>query len=80
MLGCGGTTLLGTTATASIASETTWNDGSGLGATGGGISAVWPVPAFQSGVTMPARPGGGTGRGVPDVAGDADPYTGYQVR
>lgn len=29
---------------------------------------------------MPARVGGGgSGRGVPDVAGDADPATGYQV-
>ena len=28
---------------------------------------------------MPARPAGGTGRGVPDVAGNADPDTGYQV-
>ena len=30
---------------------------------------------------MPARAGGGSavGRGVPDVAGDADPATGYQV-
>ena len=30
---------------------------------------------------MPGRPGsGGLGRGVPDVAGNADPETGYQVR
>jgi kumamolisin len=27
-----------------------------------------------------ANPGGHAGRGVPDVAGDADPKTGYQVR
>jgi kumamolisin len=27
-----------------------------------------------------ANPGGRKGRGVPDVAGDADPATGYQVR
>ena len=27
-----------------------------------------------------ANPGGGAGRGVPDVAGDADPTTGYQIR
>lgn len=55
-----------------------WNT-SGGGATGGGVSDVFPVPAYQSAAGVPARVGGGTGRGVPDVAGNADPATGYQV-
>jgi kumamolisin len=76
VLACGGTTLhaKGT----EISSETVWNDGSGGGATGGGVSDVFPLPAWQDGVGVPAvaKPGG---RGVPDVAGNADPETGYQV-
>ncbi len=80
VVACGGTRLVlsGTT----IASEVVWNDLPGGGATGGGVSANFPVPAWQqqAGVPPSANPGGGTGRGVPDVAGDADPDTGYQVR
>jgi kumamolisin len=79
VVGCGGTTQTGTTAAGAIAPETVWNTAGG-GATGGGISDVYPVPAYQSWVTMPAGPGGIAGRGVPDVGGNADPGTGYQVR
>jgi kumamolisin len=79
VLACGGTTLHASTAGA-ISSETVWNDGSGGGATGGGVSDAYPVPAWQTYAGVPARSGGGTGRGVPDVAGDADPETGYNVR
>lgn len=75
-LACGGTHLEGTPPT--ITTETVWNT-SGGGATGGGVSDVFPVPAYQSAAGVPARVGGGTGRGVPDVAGNADPATGYQV-
>lgn len=79
VLACGGTRVTATGS--SIQSETVWNNGAGGGATGGGVSAHFPRPAYQSGVTVPARPGGhGTGRGVPDVAGDADPQTGYRIR
>jgi kumamolisin len=65
-----------------IVSEVVWNDlSAGDGATGGGISTVFPVPSYQSaaGVPVSANPGGTAGRGVPDVAGDADPETGYNV-
>ncbi len=65
VLGCGGTSLPRTGA------ETAWNDGEG-GASGGGFSAHFPQPAYQKGIS-------GSGRGVPDVAGDADPRTGYNV-
>jgi kumamolisin len=77
-LGCGGTSL--TASGNVITSEVVWNDtASGEGATGGGVSALFPLPAWQQGLAVPAAPGGGTGRGVPDVSGDADPMTGYQV-
>ncbi len=79
-LACGGTTLHGDPATGTISSETVWNDGPGQGATGGGVSDTFGLPSWQSAAGVPARAGGGgTGRGVPDVAGHADPATGYQV-
>ncbi|WP_027945923.1 S53 family peptidase [Amycolatopsis taiwanensis] len=77
VLACGGTNLRATPPT-TIVAETVWNNPNG-GATGGGISDVFGVPAFQASAGAPARAGGGTGRGVPDVAGNADPATGYQV-
>jgi kumamolisin len=55
-----------------------WNDGSGGGATGGGVSDVFALPSWQEGAGVPAAASSG-GRGVPDVAGNADPQTGYQV-
>lgn len=78
-LACGGTTLRANPATGVISSETVWNDGSGGGATGGGVSDVFALPTWQADAGVPATPSGGTGRGVPDVAGNADPVTGYQV-
>ncbi|MDX6244567.1 MAG: kumamolisin [Frankiales bacterium] len=72
VLACGGTRLAaGTDGT--VSSETVWNEGTGRGATGGGVSTTFGRPDWQSAVT----PAGG--RGVPDVAADADPQTGYQV-
>ena len=82
-LACGGTSLLGNAASAVISSETVWNDGAGHGATGGGVSDTFALPSWQASAGVPARAGtpAGTapGRGVPDVAGCADPQTGYQV-
>jgi kumamolisin len=77
VLGCGGTQLLA--ADGAIASETTWNDA--YGATGGGVSDVFGVPGYQAGAGVPpsVNPGNRTGRGVPDVAGNADPATGFQI-
>jgi kumamolisin len=77
-LGCGGTTL--GIQNGQIASETVWNDLPNHGAGGGGISIAFPVPSYQSGVKMPSNVDTGRpGRGVPDVAGDADPATGYSI-
>jgi len=80
-LACGGTSLQADPATGAITSETVWNHGPGRGATGGGVSDVFPVPSWQTAAGVPARAGSGsaTGRGVPDVAGNADPATGYLV-
>ena len=72
VLACGGTNLVASGN--SIQSETVWNDGSQGGATGGGYSTFFALPAWQTAA------GPQTFRGVPDVAGDADPETGYNVR
>lgn len=78
VLACGGTTLQASNG--SVRSETVWNAGSGNGATGGGVSEVFPLPAYQKSAKVPSSVNTGfAGRGVPDVAGDADPATGYQV-
>jgi kumamolisin len=78
-LACGGTTLHADPATGVITSETVWNDGPGGGATGGGVSDVFAQPAWQASAGVPVAASGTPGRGVPDVAGNADPVTGYQV-
>ncbi len=56
-----------------------WNEGTGRGATGGGVSNTFDLPDWQAHVGVPARADGKPGRGVPDVAADADPQTGYRV-
>jgi subtilase family serine protease len=81
VLGCGGTTLTATPT--SITSEVVWNDGANGGASGGGISSFFPTPSWQAGKKVIQNDGTSialTKRGVPDVAGDADPATGYNVR
>jgi kumamolisin len=79
ILACGGTHL-DADATGAVASETVWNGGAHGGATGGGVSASFPLPSYQEHVGVPTRRGsGGTGRGVPDVAAVADPASGYEV-
>jgi kumamolisin len=81
-LACGGTRIQASGTT--ITSESVWNDGAQGGAGGGGISAVFPLPAWQQGLqatlTAGTKAKALTMRGVPDVAGDADPDTGYNVR
>jgi kumamolisin len=77
---CGGTTLQASSGNSSIVSETVWNEESqGNGATGGGVSDYFPKPDYQSQVNVPPPQTQSGGRGVPDVAGDADPVTGYKV-
>jgi len=75
-IGCGGTHIAVTNA--AITLETVWNDGTS--GTGGGISDVYPVPAFQRTAGLPVNVSDGRpGRGVPDVSGDAAPATGYSI-
>jgi kumamolisin len=77
VLACGGTRLIGTAG--KITSETVWNNGP-RSATGGGISDVFERPPWQGAIdVISANPHGRAGRGVPDVAGNADPVTGYRV-
>ncbi len=86
-LGCGGTKLLADPSTGTIGSEVVWNEtASNEGAGGGGVSDQFPLPSWQASAGVPARAGGSSGgtggsggRGVPDVAGNADPTTGYQI-
>lgn len=75
--GTGGTTLK--VSNGKITSETVWNDGANGGAGGGGVSADFTLPSWQKNAKVPAAPAKGGGRGVPDVAGDADPETGVNV-
>lgn len=80
VLACGGTRL--NTANGVFASETVWNElANGEGATGGGVSRILSVPSYQANAGVPKQPETGfAGRGVPDVAGNADPQTGFAVR
>lgn len=78
VLACGGTHLEANSGSISV--ETVWNTQDGW-ATGGGVSEAFPLPDWQAGAKVPpsVNPGGKQGRGVPDVAGDADANTGYIV-
>jgi kumamolisin len=80
VLACGGTRLIANGG--AIDSETVWNDDVQTSATGGGVSDVFDLPAWQDGAGVPrsSNPGGRIGRGLPDVAGNASPSTGYRVR
>jgi len=89
-LSCGGTRLV--IANDAISSESVWNqnqadvspdagpDGS-FGAGGGGVSGAFSIPDYQRQASVPPapNPAGFKGRGVPDVTGDGDPDTGYNI-
>jgi len=74
-LAVGGTSLDASHMTGTYIGETVWNRPvpglPGAVASGGGFSRDFARPAYQAGL-----PGIGAGRGVPDVASDADPDTG----
>ncbi|BAN24982.1 S53 family peptidase [Caballeronia insecticola] len=79
VLGCGGTSL--SASGTGIAQEVVWNDGEQGGAGGGGVSGTFALPVWQKGLSI-TRNGKHVAlakRGVPDVAGDASPQTGYEV-
>jgi kumamolisin len=73
---CGGTAI--DSISGSSFREITWND---TGATGGGISDYFSPPTYQNGVTLPPLINDGhKGRGVPDVAGNASPNSGFPIK
>lgn len=79
VLGAGGTALTANRSTGAYLGETAWNSppatpGGHSGGSGGGFSHIYPRPRYQDG--LPGRP---SARGVPDVAGDADPRTGMAL-
>lgn len=76
VLACGGTSL---TEQEGGTFESVWNNHNG-NATGGGVSTLYELPGWQRKANVPRAVGrGGHGRGVPDVAGNADPQTGYLI-
>ena len=80
VLACGGTSLQARDGR--ITSEVAWNNlAQVVSATGGGISTVFGQPSYQAWAGVPVRAGtmSERGRGVPDVASDADPLTGYKL-
>ena len=72
VIACGGTRL--TSNGQYIQSEVVWNDGTNGGSTGGGFSTYFNKPSYQNGITAI-----GAKRGVPDLAMDASPYSGYKI-
>jgi hypothetical protein len=71
----GGTSLT-VNASGEWANEEVWNDSSGAG--GGGCSAVFPAPSWQT-TTPDWSSVGCSTRAVADVSADADPDTGVKV-
>ena len=78
-LACGGTTAKPTRSHSK--EEIVWNSRHhGIkGATGGGVSRKFPVPLWQRQARVPLGPTGRSGRGVPDIAGPADPRYGCEI-
>lgn len=76
VIACGGTTI--GNVNGSTFDEYVWNDGGSGGASGGGISVKFPLPSYQNGAGVPknnfTKKGG---RGIPDVAGNANEDSGY---
>ncbi|PKR85159.1 S53 family peptidase [Heyndrickxia camelliae] len=76
VIGCGGTRLEGING--SIAREIVWNEVNN-GSTGGGFSSYFMSPEWQKNLQNSQEEIQNERRGVPDVAGNADPLTGYKI-
>jgi kumamolisin len=77
VVACGGTRLIAKDN--AVDSETVWHE-SDDSATGGGVSNVFELPDYQEKAKVPVSVNSNSkGRGVPDVAANADPATGYRV-
>ena len=76
VLTVGGTTIANVDG--SSYDEYVWNHDEG--ATGGGVSAYFSLPSYQSSATVPVSLNDQSeGRGVPDVAANSDPRSGYKI-
>lgn len=75
--GVGGTTLQAGSG-GLYGSEAAWSDTLREVGSGGGLSILFPRPAYQAGPGVQNQYSN-TMRQVPDVAGDADPHTGFSV-
>ena len=64
-LACGGTSLQADVAAGTVTSETVWNDGGQGGATGGGVSQTFGLPAWQATAGVPDNPAGSPGLACP---------------
>lgn len=77
VLGCGGTGLY-----ISKNYEQVWDYPKGYGS-GGGYSTIYPIPAYQQNTVQQYKSHiyayGNAGRGVPDVAANSSPTTGYTI-
>ena len=74
--GVGGT-VLQPDGSGGVAAEVVWNNGAATSASGGGVSAFFGVPSFQSGAGInpaSANTPNNPGRGVPDICANADNY------
>src|SRR5262252_2123773 len=73
---CGGTRI--SDVSGGSFTETTWSQS--FGTTGGGISDFFSLPTYQIGSGVPLSANDGhQGRGIPDIAGNADPASGYNL-
>ncbi len=85
VLACGGTTI--GNVSGSSCDEWAWIDSFSFGgsptiegATGGGVSAIFPLPDYQGDAAVPPSVNDShRGRGVPDVAANASPNSGYPI-
>jgi uncharacterized protein YjbI with pentapeptide repeats len=78
VLSVGGTQIV--SGGASGTNETVWNKWSAYqGASGGGVSELFDQPGWQANIHVPHSLSGRPGRGVPDVAINADPESGYAL-
>jgi len=68
----GGTTLTMNGTGATYASETVWNQGGGVGSSGG-VSSYYAIPGWQTNISnLAGRGGSASFRNIPDVAMNAD--------
>ncbi len=76
---CGGTSISNVSGT--TFTEHVWNDNDNNWITGGGISDYFAPPVWQAYAGTPVSANGGNhrGRAIPDVAGNADGASGYNL-